>query len=764
MSVKTEVDRIKTAKTNIATAIGGKGVTVPSGTKIDGLASLVSSIPTPNLQSKSATPSESAQTIKPDTNSGYNGLSQVTVGAISKTYVGSGVAKKSSSDLTASGKTVTVPAGYYASNATKDVSSGSAKTPDTTITANPSLSTTYTSGSGYKMSVSKTQSVTPTVSAGYVSSGTAGTITVSGSAYVPQSSTGSATSSTSATAARTIGYGQQTTIGAGYYPSDRIIRNSVSAGSATTPTTSITATNTVTIDANGKITATASGSKSITPTVSAGYVSSGTSGTVSVSGTGTKQLTVQAAKTVTPTTSEQQAVASGVYTTGAVKVAAVPTETKTVTPSENRQVISPSSGKFLSSVTVEEVPDKYIDTTVSSNAVGSGDIRAGKKAFVNKQLVTGDLPELDAGGTPVLFAPSTISEFDRGFDYDSSNNPHYYRTYPVSFLENVNPYGDDDVHAGEVITQEVSLKIYEEELGNATAANVLTGTTFTSCDGFAIDGEMPNASFTTSGNVVKTTSTGAGYVPANTTVGTVGTVSGSIGGSATSGKATAAISNVHNMNTLASTTGRTAGTDYFTVKATATGTAGGYTPKYTVNTAGYIGSTVTGTNQTVSVSGDSTGKSIHIPRAVFEVDGQTVKVRTGGYIPGNAIAGTVPGGGGIRPSNKSNVIVNITNESYSDLEVTYMRYNNGQLTEYTSALDYYNQMPFEIAEGTIFRITATVYEPWLYIVWVDTWGDGERYPQEYSGGLHWYDGNYQYFLAPFSSDGYYELDITLYDD
>lgn len=89
------------------------------------------------------------------------------------------IASKTSSDLTASGATVTAPAGYYASSASKSVSSGSATTPATTITANPSIS--VSSGGLITASVSGSQSVTPTVSAGYVSSGTAGTVSVSGS-------------------------------------------------------------------------------------------------------------------------------------------------------------------------------------------------------------------------------------------------------------------------------------------------------------------------------------------------------------------------------------------------------------------------------------------------------------------------------------------------------------------------------------------------------------------------------------------------------
>ena len=44
MSVQTEITRIESAKTSIATAIEGKGVTVPEGTKLDGMAALIESI------------------------------------------------------------------------------------------------------------------------------------------------------------------------------------------------------------------------------------------------------------------------------------------------------------------------------------------------------------------------------------------------------------------------------------------------------------------------------------------------------------------------------------------------------------------------------------------------------------------------------------------------------------------------------------------------------------------------------------------------
>ena len=44
MSTQSEINRIKNAKTAIASAITAKGVSVPSGTKIDGMPSLIASI------------------------------------------------------------------------------------------------------------------------------------------------------------------------------------------------------------------------------------------------------------------------------------------------------------------------------------------------------------------------------------------------------------------------------------------------------------------------------------------------------------------------------------------------------------------------------------------------------------------------------------------------------------------------------------------------------------------------------------------------
>lgn len=115
------------------------------------------------------TPSTSSQTIG---GANYMMEGAVTVNAIPSNYVGSGITQRSSTDLSASGATVSVPSGYYASNASKAVASGTAGTP------------TATKGAVSNHAVSVTPSVTNTT--GYITGGTkTGTaVTVSASELV----------------------------------------------------------------------------------------------------------------------------------------------------------------------------------------------------------------------------------------------------------------------------------------------------------------------------------------------------------------------------------------------------------------------------------------------------------------------------------------------------------------------------------------------------------------------------------------------------
>lgn len=118
-------------------------------------------------------------------------LSGNTAYANGTKYTGS-IVTKTSGDLSASGDTVTVPSGYYASNATKAVASGSATAPASISGSSASVSTGTNT-----LTLSKSISVTPTVSAGYVSSGTAGTSSVSLTASVTTKAAATITPTTS---------------------------------------------------------------------------------------------------------------------------------------------------------------------------------------------------------------------------------------------------------------------------------------------------------------------------------------------------------------------------------------------------------------------------------------------------------------------------------------------------------------------------------------------------------------------------------------
>ena len=209
---------------------------------------------------------------------------------------------------------------------------------------------------------------------------------------------------------------------------------------------------------------------------SAGVV---TTGTMTNNGTVSKVLTADDPSYTVP---------KG-YHSGAGTVSIDP-ETKTVTPTTSQQTVSPTSGKVLSSVTVNAIPAQYVDT--SDATATAAQILDGATAYVDGELVEGTMPN-NGAVAKTLDSATTSYTVPAGYHSGTGTVSVSLETKsatPTKSPQTISP------STGKLLSS-VSVaaipEAYQDVTGvTAVAADVLTGKVTVSATGEEITGSMAN--------------------------------------------------------------------------------------------------------------------------------------------------------------------------------------------------------------------------------------------------------------------------------
>lgn len=177
------------------------------------------------------------------------------------------------------------------------------------------------------------------------------------------------------------------------------------------------------------------------------------------------------------------------YHSGAGTVSINP-ETKTVTPTTSQQTVSPASGKVLSSVTVNAIPEQYVDT--SDATATAAQILDGATAYVDGELVEGTMPN-NGAVTETLDTATTSYTVPAGYHSGTGKVSVSLETKsatPTKSPQTISP------STGKLLSSVSVAAIpnaYQDVTGvTAVAADVLTGKVIVSATGEKINGSMAN--------------------------------------------------------------------------------------------------------------------------------------------------------------------------------------------------------------------------------------------------------------------------------
>lgn len=205
-------------------------------------------------------------------------------------------------------------------------------------------------------------------------------------------------------------------------------------------------------------------------------------------------------------TNSSYTIAKGYHSgTGTISIAI---ESKSATPTESAQTITPSSGKVLGKVTVNAInKSNYLTSWTTDATAGAGNILVGKTAYVKGSKVTGTMTDNSASwdgsdATPVEHILDTSSDGSHitvpaGYHNGKGVVKVVTQTKSVTSAmlaqhTAIDVVADDGKVLSSVTIAALDSKYQDVSSVTATAGYVLTGYKFVNSSGTVVNGTMPN--------------------------------------------------------------------------------------------------------------------------------------------------------------------------------------------------------------------------------------------------------------------------------